>query len=73
MSRLETIFRECPIAVSSIVTKFANECSVDGRVFPQGTGKTKKEAKNNAAKIAFTMLLGLEEEDVEQEGQYFLC
>jgi len=36
---------------------------VDGQEFPQGQGKTKKEAKTNAAKNAFTELLNLEVDD----------
>lgn len=44
-------------------------CKVNGVPFPQGTGKTKKEAKTNAAKNAFTHLLGLDENDIEEEGR----
>lgn len=46
-----------------IVVRFACVCSVDGEAYPQGQGKTKKEAKTNAAKEAFQSILGLGEID----------
>ena len=41
--------------------RFACECTVDGKLYPQGTGQTKKIAKTNAAIIALDTLLGLKE------------
>ena len=41
--------------------RYANECTVDGKLYQQGVGKTKKEAKTNAAIIALDALLGLKD------------
>ncbi|XP_052799737.1 adenosine deaminase domain-containing protein 1-like [Mya arenaria] len=60
MQRHTTTFKEVPVKNYSLVNKFANQCSVNGVAYPQGTGKTKKEAKTNAAFIAFNIILGLE-------------
>lgn len=67
MQRHTATFREVPIKNYSLVNKFANECSVDDMPYPQGTGKTKKDAKTNAAFIAFNIILG--EETFEDYGE----
>lgn len=67
ITRLKITFGEVPCEHYSLSAKFACVCTVQEKIFPQGTGKTKKEAKTNAAKIAFTKLLGLAE---ETEGMY---
>ena len=41
--------------------RFGNECTCDGKLYPQGVGKTKKEAKTNAATIAFRAVIGLDD------------
>ena len=52
----------------SVITGIvANVCKVNGRVYPQGTGRTEKEAMANAAKIAFNSLLGL---NYKQKGEF---
>lgn len=49
---------------------FAYVCKVDGKEYRQGIGSTKKEAKTNAAKIAFNIILGFEEEEeVDDDGE----
>ena len=53
--------------VPSIIAKFACVCSVNTRDFPQGTGKTKKDAKTEAARKAFMIMLGIND-DAQQEG-----
>ena len=51
-------FREVPVAdVSAGYCAFACECEIDGKTFRQGVGKTKKEAKTNAARIAMDEVL----------------
>jgi hypothetical protein len=42
---------------------FAYVCNVDGKEYRQGLGATKKEAKTNAAKNAFNIILGFDEEE----------
>jgi len=71
MKRLTTTFKEVPVKNYSLVNKFANECSVNGVPYPQGTGKTKKEAKTQAAKIAFNIILGFESYEDYGEGGFF--
>ena len=51
-----------------MTSRFAYVCTIDGTAYPQGCGKTKKEAKTNSAKIAFTMLLGVDEDDIDDEN-----
>ena len=51
--------------------RFACVCSVDGEAYPQGQGKTKKEAKTNAAKVAFQIILGIDDVD-EDAGRSYL-
>lgn len=53
------------ILLCLLFARFACICTVDGVVFPQGQGKTKKEAKTHAAKNAFAEILGIEEPDEE--------
>ncbi|XP_052228574.1 double-stranded RNA-specific editase 1-like [Dreissena polymorpha] len=67
MQRHTATFKEVPVKSYSLVNKFANECSVDDISYPQGTGKTKKDAKTNAAFIAFNIILG--DETFEDYGE----
>ncbi|XP_041348456.1 adenosine deaminase domain-containing protein 1-like [Gigantopelta aegis] len=67
MMRHEVKFQEVGVEVYSFSAKFASMCIMDGMNYPQGVGKTKKEAKTNAAKIAFTIVLGLNQEEVEAD------
>ena len=60
-------FREAPVENPSIIAKFAIVCSVNTRDFPQGTGKTKKDAKTEAARNAFMIMLGIDN-DAQEEG-----
>ncbi|KAK3608690.1 hypothetical protein CHS0354_034094 [Potamilus streckersoni] len=59
MQRLKVDFMEVPVKIYSLINNFANQCTVNNIAYDQGVGKTKKEAKANAAKIAFSQLLGL--------------
>ena len=54
---------------------FACQCSIDGKPFMQGVGKTKKEAKTRSATIAFEAILagsgagdGVGEDDDDDDG-----
>lgn len=67
MQRLTISFAEVPLKSYSLVNKFAMECTVDGITYPQGKGKTKKESKTDAAKIAFKIILG--EDRFEDYGE----
>ncbi len=67
MVKLVVTFHEANVENPSIIAKFACVCAVNGKQFPQGNGKTKKDAKTVAAKIAFTALLGVEEDDVDDD------
>ena len=51
-------------------SSFANVCTINGEAFPQGTGRTKKSAKTDAAIKAFTALL---EMDNDVEGWFTVC
>lgn len=53
------------------LSRFACVCSVEEQTYPQGQGRTKKEAKTNAAKIAFRMILGLDKAE-EDDGTHCL-
>ncbi|KAJ8313120.1 hypothetical protein KUTeg_010493 [Tegillarca granosa] len=68
MTRKSVSFREAPLEYFSMTVKFANVCTVDGKTYPQGVGKTKKEAKAEAARIAFSMILGLDSDSEEEDG-----
>ncbi|XP_041363999.1 uncharacterized protein LOC121379431 isoform X2 [Gigantopelta aegis] len=50
--------REDPVA------KFICVCTINGISYPQGIGKSKKHAKTEAARIAFTSVSGLSQEHV---------
>ena len=63
MRRLKTEFKEVPIKEYSLINKFANQCIIDGKPYPQGVGKTKKDAKTDAAKNAFRIILGMAKEE----------
>ena len=63
MRRLKTEFKEVPLREYSLINKFANQCMIDGKPYPQGVGKTKKDAKTDAAKNAFRILLGMAEDE----------
>jgi len=67
--KLPVEFRETCVemapGVSTLLAQFANVCTLDGHVYPQGVGRTKKDAKTNAAKVAFSIVLGLREDDRE--------
>lgn len=67
MTRKSVSFREAPLEYFSMTVKFANVCTVDGKTYPQGVGKTKKEAKAEAARIAFSMILGLDSDSEEED------
>ncbi|XP_066304477.1 adenosine deaminase domain-containing protein 1-like [Branchiostoma lanceolatum] len=45
--------------------QFAYQAKIDGRPFKAGQGRTKKDAKAAAAKLTLSILLGLEDENVE--------
>jgi len=49
---------------------YACECEVDGKKYPQGLGKTKKQAKTEAARIAMDSILA---EGPMIDGEYHLC
>ncbi|XP_046337714.1 adenosine deaminase domain-containing protein 1-like isoform X2 [Haliotis rufescens] len=68
MLRLTPTFHEVAVEQYSFTAKFANECRIGTTHYPQGVGKTKKEAKTNAAKVAFTKLLGLDEDDIDDDS-----
>lgn len=68
MLRLTPTFHEVAVEQYSFTAKFASECRIGTTHYPQGVGKTKKEAKTNAAKVAFTKLLGLDEDDVDDDS-----
>ena len=49
---------------TSPFSTFAMVTIINGKSFPQGCGRTKKEAKTNAASVGFRILLGISGEDV---------
>ena len=71
LTKIVCVFEEVAVDRPSLIAQFAIRAKLNGKPFPQGTGKTKKEAKTAAAKIAFSMLLGLEEADVEDDEGMF--
>ncbi|XP_050408955.1 adenosine deaminase domain-containing protein 1 [Patella vulgata] len=52
-------FHEVAVECPSFLAMFANMVKVDGIEYPQGTGKTKKDAKTEAARNAFSIIFGL--------------
>ena len=64
--RLE--IKEVGVSLPTLAVSFASQCFVDGEEFPQGVGKTKKESKINAAHIALSILLGLQDHHQDDEG-----
>ena len=72
MMRHELKFQEVGVEMYSFSAKFASQCTMDGINYPQGTGKTKKEAKTNAAKSAFSIVLGLNQEEMEADGRWLV-
>jgi hypothetical protein len=70
MVRAETTFREACVEQPSYKAKFACVCTVNGVMYPQGTGTTKKDAKTEAGKLAFTAILGIEDDDIDEGGKY---
>ncbi|XP_076108271.1 adenosine deaminase domain-containing protein 1-like isoform X2 [Mytilus galloprovincialis] len=70
LQRRKLEVREVAVTVMTLSVSFASQCDVDGRKFPQGVGKTKKEAKTNAAHIALSILLGLQDhhQDEDESG-----
>lgn len=72
MKRLTATFKEAPSACSAFGSMFASVCTVEGKSYPQGTGKTKKEAKTEAARVAFCRILGVGDDSMEpEEGSYY--
>ena len=63
MRRLTTEFREVPLLEYSLINKFSNQCTINGKKYPQGVGKTKKDAKTDAAKNAFRAILGMADDE----------
>ena len=65
--KLPVQFQETSVEVtpgmSSLISLFASVCVLDGHTYPQGVGRTKKDAKTNAAKVAFNIVLGLQKDD----------
>ena len=57
IAKLDVSFEEAPVEQPSISRVFAVVCRINGRPFPQGAGKTKKDAKTEAARIAFKTLI----------------
>ncbi|KAJ8043208.1 Adenosine deaminase domain-containing protein 1 [Holothuria leucospilota] len=70
--RLSLQFRECNVSqggslmagMTYYTGSFACKAIINGIEYEPGRGKTKKEAKTEAAKNAFANLLGIEREDV---------
>lgn len=65
LKRWPLSFKEVASDIQSFGTQFAQTCSVNGKEYPQGSGRTKKDAKSNAAKIALSIILGIYEDVVE--------
>ncbi|XP_060067861.1 adenosine deaminase domain-containing protein 1-like [Ylistrum balloti] len=65
LKRWAVSFREVASNIQSFGTQFAMTCTVNGKEYPQGLGRTKKDAKSNAAKIAMSIILGVYDEVVE--------
>ena len=67
LQRKKLEVREVAVTVPTLSVSFASQCYVDGEQFPQGVGKTKKEAKTNAAQIALSILLGLKSHQHDED------
>ena len=67
LQRRHLEIREVAVAVPTLSVSFASQCYVDDEQFPQGVGKTKKEAKTNAAHIALSILFGLRKHEEEED------
>ena len=52
--RLTLVYQE--VFVESLM--FGSQCSIDGKLYAVGIGKTKKDAKTHAAQKAFTSIVG---------------
>ncbi|ELU14950.1 hypothetical protein CAPTEDRAFT_220233 [Capitella teleta] len=58
ITRSKVSFEECSADIAGMYsTRFGNQCTVNGRKFPKGVGKTKKEAKTDAAGKAMDILI----------------
>ena len=53
--QLDLVFTEVPVERS---TMFGNQCSIGGTLYQIGVGRSKKDAKIDAAKKAFTAIIG---------------
>ena len=51
--------------------RFANLCVFGEKAFPQGRGRTKKDAKTEAARITFSALLGGNHEGLRGKASHF--
>ncbi|OWF55331.1 adenosine deaminase domain-containing protein 1-like [Mizuhopecten yessoensis] len=65
LKRWPLSFKEVASDVQSFGTQFAMTCTVNGKEYPQGSARTKKDAKSNAAKIALSIILGVYDDVVE--------
>ena len=67
LRRLAVSFREDAVLTYMATHKFASVCKVDGKEYPQGVGPTKKDAKTQAARNAFNIILGFVNEEEEDD------
>ena len=68
LQRRRLDIKEVGVSLPTLAASFASQCFVDDEGFPQGVGKTKKESKINAAHIALSILLGLQNHHQDDEG-----
>lgn len=68
LQRLTLAFEEVvPEGTRGMITcNFAMVAKVDGKRFPQGKGRTKKDAKSAASRIAMRAFLGMDDEDADR-------
>ncbi|XP_071504085.1 uncharacterized protein [Diadema antillarum] len=68
LQRLTLTFEEvAPEGTGGIITcNYAMVAIVDGQRFPQGKGRTKKDAKAAASRIAMRTFLGMEDEEADK-------